>query len=335
MKAAELIQEVFFAVRAEAFDLKINDVKRDEDGHIHIYDESLKQDGIDENGKLNIFYASASKPFCIQPAASWMDGDPDVKRCILSYGAGGDVFSHALFGIGAGTIKGKVAKSKAPVGCKKADFSIGTVEEVDVRVFDSKIKVLRHTSGLATTTLQRVHHVLRVKLKNGAVWVIDPAGAQYGQLKPAIPYDEYHRDYVAAILDCRPYGFCKYWNGDYTASRHSKDFANHIFSLMLNQISEHVADELAEWQFHNCSLATIVKAADGEFHRLKAMLLDHATVAAREMVKWVNEDPTTKAKPQPCNLVHQYEYLSEEDKARFDRKRARDPARIKAKQEGR
>lgn len=88
-RAAELIQETFYAVRAEAFDLKIWEV-----------DESS------DDGKTHIFDIKIEKGFGIGPAGERCDDDVSTNRAVLSYSSGGDVFTGVLRALGVRGFKG-------------------------------------------------------------------------------------------------------------------------------------------------------------------------------------------------------------------------------------
>jgi hypothetical protein len=87
-RAAELIQETFYAVRAEVFDLNVFQVLRT------------------SNGKLHIFDRPDSSPGYVVPARTWADGDIGVIHAVLSYSAGGCAFSNDLYELGRQAFKG-------------------------------------------------------------------------------------------------------------------------------------------------------------------------------------------------------------------------------------
>jgi len=87
-RAAELIQETFFALRAEAFDLNVTKVERAEDGSLDFYDSPFK--GFALYG----------------PAAACLDTEVNVKRAVLSYRAGGDVFADGFYDLIVKALKG-------------------------------------------------------------------------------------------------------------------------------------------------------------------------------------------------------------------------------------
>lgn len=89
-RAAQLIQEIFFAIKAEVFDLNVSKVKRDEEG------------------KLHLFAPPFESPLLYGPAGTWMNGDVNVRRAVLSYCAGGDVFADAFYDVCVKAFEGKI-----------------------------------------------------------------------------------------------------------------------------------------------------------------------------------------------------------------------------------
>lgn len=89
-RAGELLQEAFFATRAEAFDLKDAKVEKFSDGTLHIFDAP----------KL------ASSP-TIGPISDKFGFDTKTKQAILSWNAGNDVFHSMILELGRKAFKGK------------------------------------------------------------------------------------------------------------------------------------------------------------------------------------------------------------------------------------
>jgi endonuclease I len=104
-KAAELIQETFYVVRAEAFDLRITKLGRDQDGKLHIFDKAAKSRGY------------------VERAAAWTEGDIDIKHAVLSFSAGGCAYSHLLYQLGVKALKGKYPLRRLYVLEQKSNIS--------------------------------------------------------------------------------------------------------------------------------------------------------------------------------------------------------------------
>lgn len=200
---------------------------------------------------------------------------------------------------------------------------VAKIEEVDVRIFESRVLIRYYPKGTASAASNNLHHVLCVTLKDGTAWVVDPAGAQHGQLKPVLAFADYSRDYIAKVLDRRPYGANERTPEKFVYERHARNgAANMMIAFLLDQSLEYVADELAEWQSALVSAADIVKAKTADYQRLKSLLVAHLAEAAREYIKFANRDPTSTAKPiVVCDTT--LEGLSPAEKARAERKKAR------------
>ena len=155
---------------------------------------------------------------------------------------------------------------------------------------------------------------------------MDLAGAQHGQHNPVVPFADYARDNIATILEVRPSG---------TKSRDAKvpvlirNPGNSAVAEQLAEILDHTVDELAECEHRHLSVQDLLKAESELFTTLKNDLMRHLTREAREYVKLVQNDRTSKAKSITVKS-HGLEHMSEEDKARMERKKARRIAGMEA-----
>lgn len=89
-RAAELIQETFFALKFEILDFNVTKVERAGDGKIHFSDAPFE--GFPVYGRI-------SK--CLEQAS-------DIKRAVMSYCAGGDVFADVFHRIVVKAFTGKL-----------------------------------------------------------------------------------------------------------------------------------------------------------------------------------------------------------------------------------
>ena len=89
-RAAELIQETFFALKSEILDFNVTKVERAGDGKIHFFD------------------APFQGPPVYGPISTCLEADSDIKRAVMSYCAGGDVFADAFYSIAAKAFAGKL-----------------------------------------------------------------------------------------------------------------------------------------------------------------------------------------------------------------------------------
>ena len=199
------------------------------------------------------------------------------------------------------------------------------IEEVDVRVLDSRVLLHRHSTKDTTAQVtSSLHHIICVTLKDGTAWAVDPAGAQHGQKHPVLPFDEYKRDFVAKVLVRRPYGENKLHLEKFTTERHPREEWYESIAVKLGFVLEYVVDELEEWKVKHAKIEDIIKANADDYKRLKATLVTHLATAAREFLKHANGDPTSTAKPVDLNASSQG--LSKEERLKKQRKEDRTKA---------
>jgi hypothetical protein len=157
------------------------------------------------------------------------------------------------------------------------------------------------------------HVVLCVTLADGVTWAIDPAGAQYGQYKPVLRLSDYDRDYVANFPSCSaPHG-----------SIASDTKSARSFSLPLMDIENYQIDQLHEWVFENVPIKHLLKVKTKEFVELKQSLVAHLAAAACDHVNLANGDSTSPAKITLLQHKSNPGLLSEHDRGRVERKKAR------------
>lgn len=199
------------------------------------------------------------------------------------------------------------------------------IEEIDVRVLGSHVLLHRRSTKDTTAPVtSSLHHIIYVTLKDGSTWAVDPAGDQHGQNQPVLPFDKYKQDFVAKVLGRRPYGSSKLHLGNFTSERHPRQEWYETVDVKLGFIMNHITDELEEWQIKYASLKDVIKANAIDYSHHKAVLVAHLASVAREFIKLSDGDPTSTTKL--IDLNNRSANLSEEDKQRMDRKRARDMA---------
>lgn len=198
---------------------------------------------------------------------------------------------------------------------------VASVEQVDVDVFESHVSIVRFgTSDAKTGSYYTGNSVLRITLKDGSVWVLDVAGAQFGQRKSVMPFADYSRHYIAEIAEVHPFGKVESHIAIFDRHRQNASLITQLDDNWTYQI-----DELAEWEYHNITVHDLLKAKTSDFQRLKQELIDYIATAAREYSKLALHDPTSTAKPIDVNDIGygNASNMSEEDKGRMERKMAR------------
>lgn len=194
----------------------------------------------------------------------------------------------------------------------------------------SRISTFRHRADDPSTAVSLpTHHILRVTLKDKSVWAIDVAGAQHAQHNPVVLFANYARDYIAAIVATRPFGTSARNIHDPINTRNPGKLNNIILALQLGENLSHQIDELAEWEHHHVTVPQLLKAKREVYQSLKTKLVEHLATQAREYVKLDRGDPSSTARPIVVKNQG-VENMSDEDKARMERKRAREMAGMDA-----
>jgi hypothetical protein len=190
-----------------------------------------------------------------------------------------------------------------------SDNCFKNVQELTTILLDSKLKTRLHVGGKEIRSAP--HVVLCVTLADGVTWVVDPAGTQHGQNKPVLRMSDYHRDYVADFPDCSvPHGSTA------SMTQACREFPH------LMEAENYQTDELHEWVFKNVALKHLLRVKPTEYEQLKKSLVAHLAAAARDHVNLTNGDPTSPAKIAGLQLPNPGS-LSEEDKGRMERRKAR------------
>lgn len=97
-RAAELIQETFFALKSEIMDINVTKVERSKDGKIHFFDTPFEDFSV--TGRM-----------VYGPITSCLEEESDIKCAVMSYCAGGDVFADTFYSI---VVKAFAGKSRPP-----------------------------------------------------------------------------------------------------------------------------------------------------------------------------------------------------------------------------
>jgi hypothetical protein len=301
-RVGEILKEVFLAIREEAFEKRVIRVERSEDDRLHVFAAAVKS--IPEVRAL---------PF----SAALPDGGPEVKHAVLSLGGGGDALSGTMYQLAKELLKGNLtsqtmgrrdlANIMSRVG---SDNSFKNVQELTTILLDAKLKTRLHVGGKEIRSAP--HVILGVQLSDGITWVVDPAGTQHGQNKPVLRMSNYHRDYVAEFPDCSvPHGSTA------SITQACREFPH------LMEAENYQTDELHEWAFKNVALGHLLKVKPTEYERLKKSLVAHLAAAARDHVNLTNGDSASPAKIVLMQHQTNPGSLSEEDRGRMERRKAR------------
>jgi hypothetical protein len=194
----------------------------------------------------------------------------------------------------------------------------------------SRILTYRHhANDPSTPNSDAVHHILRITLKDGSIWAVDIAGVQHGQHNPVVLFANYERDYIAKILATRAFGTSSRNIHDPVNTRNPGNPGSIMLMLELSQTLEHQIDELTEWEYQHVAVPKLLKAKREAYQSLKAGLVAYLARQARESLKSVQGDPSSTYRPIEVKNFGT-ENMSDEDKARMERKRARKMAGMDA-----
>jgi dGTP triphosphohydrolase len=102
-----------------------------------------------------------------------------------------------------------------------------------------------------------------------------------------------------------------------------------MLMLELSQTLEHQIDELTEWVHNNVAVPKLLKAKREAYQSLKTKLVADLARQARESLKSVQGETSSTYRPIEAKNFGT-ENMSDEDKARMERKRARKMAGMDA-----
>lgn len=195
------------------------------------------------------------------------------------------------------------------------------MEEFDVKVQAPRLIMRRRAEDSSVAVAEDGHHLLRATMKDGSKWVVDLSGAQHGQHQPVLRAKDYKREYIEKVVHRREYGSI-YDHAGMVVNERDPKIGSKAARAFLENV-DYQEDELAEWQHRNSvTIRDILLADDQTYQNLKNSLVSHVATAAREYVKLARKDPTSKAKRIIVTNTNA-EDVSEEEKGRQERKRAR------------
>ena len=144
------------------------------------------------------------------------------------------------------------------------------------------------------------HEVIQVTLKNGEKYVLDLAGAQYGQFTTVIPWETYLQSHVKDVIHCREFGSTReritspiYCNGS-THIQLKKNF-NKLLSTSMDA-------KIKEWHDSNITLPAMLKLSEqkllqkrGDFFSFLDGELDKAKQSIQGTLSGRARGPATEA----------------------------------------
>ncbi|KAK4549521.1 hypothetical protein LTR36_006518 [Oleoguttula mirabilis] len=166
-RGGELLQKAFYTFRDVAFDLKITSVTKQGEALI-VHDQCIDM----SQGPLFRF-------------PDRMVADEVDKKSILTLNACNDApaYLHELSKKVFQGVSGQIQQ----------------IKEVRLLVDEKKCRSVKLYRNRKLDDSDYFHEVIKVALSDSAAYALDLAGAQYGQLKSVIPFEDYARDYVTVV----------------------------------------------------------------------------------------------------------------------------------------
>lgn len=116
------------------------------------------------------------------------------------------------------------------------------------------------------------HTVIRVTVKNGDVYVLDMAGAQYGWHEPVIPWPLYNASRVRDIKDVLPFG----GTTQIYRTRATETGGQFQWVVGIMEIfAVEVVVAVVGWQGHNISLSDLLRLPEHEFQKKRTSLISY------------------------------------------------------------
>lgn len=173
-RRGELLQHIFYIVRAQAFDSYITKVEKDQNGLLHVY-EACPPDDDNVLSKL--------------PPLPLQTFDEDDKKAVLSYLT--CTWSQALqVGLAEKAFAGTRSPLKSTLKVLTVPGVYNVMGECTVHLRRDMPRLIRHQLyGIDATGHQ--HTTTHVTTKKGEMFIVDTAGAQFGQHPAVVAQSEY------------------------------------------------------------------------------------------------------------------------------------------------
>ena len=199
-RGADLMQQAFYAFREEAFDLKVTAVKRE--GDFIILEEAY-------------VYDIPGSPLYRFP--SHMVQDEADKRSILVFNACSDALVYPM-GLFDKVLEGDKRAGRALKSQLANDVHLGLkgyiteVKELTL-IMDKRYKRIKHYRAGKLDEHDYPHEAILIVLTGGENFVLDLAGAQYGQYESIVTWDNLKARYVKNVVQVNERGaraqYCK------------------------------------------------------------------------------------------------------------------------------
>lgn len=193
-RACHFLQAVFYVLRETAFDTPIANV------------------GVEPSGKIHVFQGVSSDDQVLAPVPDDWGFNEQEKKTVLAYRADAEVLVNMLNLV----VKAMDSQSLRSVECPsppsltKGNADIGKITELIEVPAPGKSRVAFHrlaVQGEGTALMhgkpdesEHYFSLFKMYLKDGNVYAIDLAGAQFGRHRPIMPWEEYEANHASPKL---------------------------------------------------------------------------------------------------------------------------------------
>ncbi|KAK4501679.1 hypothetical protein PRZ48_007488 [Zasmidium cellare] len=129
------------------------------------------------------------------------------------------------------------------------------------------------------------HNVLALEATDGNTYILDLSGAQFGQPRPVIPFNEYKLRYMNQITQIHEHG---YYDGVLEAAREGERnpyMCDVSLALIQHKVRKCLLESVEEWQKENVSLKGLIRGDRKTYGTGKTALLGKVFDDMRDCVK--------------------------------------------------
>ncbi|KAK4579895.1 hypothetical protein LTR86_000096 [Recurvomyces mirabilis] len=131
-------------------------------------------------------------------------------------------------------------------------------------------------SGRLDVDEEQQHNLFAVTVKDGTCYAVDPAGPQFGQMRPVLLWSDYKKRLVSSVQQTAPFGFQKRaWFAQAHTDPHFAMEANHLAVLLMNEeMYKHFDKSLEQWcKKSPTSMRGILRGKQAEYEAYRRQLL--------------------------------------------------------------
>ncbi|KAK3673968.1 hypothetical protein LTR78_006170 [Recurvomyces mirabilis] len=224
-RAGSLFQQMLYIFREAGFEHRYHKVEKTKGGILHVYK------GLSPDDKIPTRFPER------------MISDERDKHALLAYHACNDPVTY-LYDLMVKVFRG----------------TLGSIREAHIEVHEDLERVVEHMvpeDGEAQSVVDSSdeegliyqHQIVIPKLKNGERYVLDAAGAQYGQYRAVMPYESYDQSFVKENIATLKFGSLLAKLRAAIALATARDAANDVrLAFVEFMMGEAVARIVKEWE---------------------------------------------------------------------------------------